>query len=64
MRNYVYVQAHMVEICGGPEPLEGLSFRHTIVQADSEDAAYAAGHKWADTQELLPRLQNDYVIAI
>ena len=61
---YVYVQA-LLDTTFDHTPGVDLPpcFRHTFVDAESDDAAYAAGQQWADTQ---PRqsVLNDYVLAV
>lgn len=53
-RTWVYVQAY---VSTGYEPL---AFRHAIVEAESEEAAYDAGHAACSSSEMV----NDYVVEV
>lgn len=53
MERYAYIQAHTVD--------NHLSFRHTIIEANTEEEAYTKGH-----EKLGAPLQfiNDYIVPI
>lgn len=69
MAKWAYVQAmvdHNFDDCHIPGTTLPVCFRHTVVEASDENAAYIAGHRWSDKQKdpAEVSLLNDYVFTI
>jgi hypothetical protein len=66
MAKWVYVQAMVDSDFTNGQKVEDtlpVCFRSTIVEAESESLAYAAGFRWGQSQPAQSVL-NDYVVAI
>lgn len=66
MSAFVYVQAVAVKADVKHGAPGGISFRHTVVEADDEGEAYELGQEWADqfVYNSFAEVVNDYVIPV